>query len=428
MWRDLFEIPFRIGDVPLFGAGVLLALWVVGCVGTLAVHVRRQGWDEVARGYLLPFGLVGGAIYYLPRVFETGIPIRGYGVMMLLGVVSGVGLAIWRARRVGLHPDVIISLAFWVFVAGIVGARALFVIEYWDRSFRKPTLADTIRTVLMFSEGGLVVYGALVAVLVAVVLFVRRHRLPVFALADVIAPGMPLGLAFGRVGCLLSGCCYGEICDLPWAVRFPQVSSVYDAEPMPSPVFGNHKARGLAHGLLLAGDPSQGARVVWVDAESPAGHAGLKSGDLLKAIGGQAVANSKEAQEHLAEYRADEPVHVLTAEGRPIEWTPAAALPPQSRPVHPVQVYSAITAALLCGLLLAFHPFRRRDGETFALMLSVYPAARFLEEAIRVDEPGVGPLNISLSQNISLLLLAGAAALWWRLRTRPRGTVWPVVA
>ncbi len=90
---------------------------------------------------------------------------------------------------------------------------------------------------------------------------------------------------------------------------------------------------------------------------------------------------------------------------------PAVAPPPRSLPVQPTQIYSTIDALLLCLLLLAYAPFRRRDGELFALMMSIYPVTRFLIESLRSDEAAVFGTGMSISQNVSLLLLVCAAAL-----------------
>ena len=79
---------------------------------------------------------------------------------------------------------------------------------------------------------------------------------------------------------------------------------------------------------------------------------------------------------------------------------------------------------LLHLFLLAWYPFRRRDGEVVALMLTIYPVARFLVEAIRTDEPKIFA-HMTISQNISLVLLAGAVALWVYVLRQPRGTAWP---
>ena len=95
--------------------------------------------------------------------------------------------------------------------------------------------------------------------------------------------------------------------------------------------------------------------------------------------------------------------------------------------MHPTQIYSAIDAGLLGWLLWAYFPFRRRDGECIALLLTIHPITRFLLEIIRTDEPAVFGTGLSISQNISFVLLACGAGLWWYLSRRPRGVVWPLV-
>ena len=83
-------------------------------------------------------------------------------------------------------------------------------------------------------------------------------------------------------------------------------------------------------------------------------------------------------------------------------------------------------AALLLGFLLwSYYPFRSRDGSVLALMLSIYPIQRILLEMIRVDEPGVFRTGLTISQNVSLLLIVGVVGLWWYILRRPKGCVLP---
>ena len=89
-------------------------------------------------------------------------------------------------------------------------------------------LGALIFAVVNVAAGGLVVYGSFIGAMLGLGLFWRRYRMPLLATADLIAPSMLLGLALGRVGCLLNGCCYGVPCDLPWKVTFPWSSPVVD--------------------------------------------------------------------------------------------------------------------------------------------------------------------------------------------------------
>jgi phosphatidylglycerol:prolipoprotein diacylglycerol transferase len=94
---------------------------------------------------------------------------------------------------------------------------------------------------------------------------------------------------------------------------------------------------------------------------------------------------------------------------------------PWSLPIHPAQLYAAIDAALLALVAVLFTPLARRDGEVFALVLTLHPISRMLLEAIRVDEPPALGTPLSISQLVSLVLLAAATALWWWIgRQAPR--------
>ena len=135
MQQTLFTIPYELGGVPLFGAGVLLALWAAVSLVLLVRLVRHQGWNADTLGYLPVLAIGAAALLFLPRVFPGGLPIRGYGVMLLLGAGSGLALAVHRGRQMGIPAEVIFSLAFWMFLCGIVGARLFHVVQFWEKSY-----------------------------------------------------------------------------------------------------------------------------------------------------------------------------------------------------------------------------------------------------------------------------------------------------
>ena len=83
---------------------------------------------------------------------------------------------------------------------------------------------------------------------------------------------------------------------------------------------------------------------------------------------------------------------------------------------------------LLCLFLLAYYPFRTRDGEVTALTMTIHPISRFLLEIIRVDEQPVFGTPWSISQNISVLIFAAAIGIWIYVLRQPRGVAWPVAA
>ncbi len=438
MHRVLFYIPPEINGIPIFGPvvdgsvtrgpGLLLAVWVLFGVGLMAWLAWRQGFNADTLGYLPLLLLVGAIIWWLlPAVCEApqagleksrGFPIRGFGVKMLLAVVAGTSLFVWRARRVGIDLDLVFTLAFWMFLPGILGARLFYVIEYWSDQYwpaYKGGLWALLVEVINVTRGGLVAYGAFIGGILGLLLFVRKYRQPLLALADLIAPCILFGLALGRMGCLLNGCCFGGTCELPWAITFPKGQWPY------SPAYQSQVRRGQMFGIQISGDPQAPPVLRSVDEHSRARRGGLRAGDLLQSIGGDEVTTVDDAQRILRRLFHQQSPVVLNAEGRDPVTLPAVPPPPRSLPVHPTQVYSSINALVLCLLLLAYEPFRRRDGELFALLISVYPVARFLMEMIRTDETSVFGTGLTISQNISLLMLLCAAGLWFYILRQPRG-------
>ncbi len=233
MRSTLFHIPTTLpwGDssVPLFGAGVMLVIWGLIAAAWFAWIAAGSGPRVAAGRTWLPVVVVGLMLgWVLPLLAEDGgIPVRGYGVMLLVAAASGTWLAVIRGRRVGIDADTILALATEVFLWGLVGARLFYVIEYHEQFFAagKP-LRESLFDVVNISAGGLVVFGSLPTAAVAAWLFTRRRGIDILTLADCAAPGMLVGLAIGRVGCFLNGCCYGGPCDLPWAVSFPAGTEV----------------------------------------------------------------------------------------------------------------------------------------------------------------------------------------------------------
>lgn len=442
MHDTLLYIPTELWGMPLFGVGLLLAVWGVVCVGVMAWLVWRQGLSADTLTYLGLFALVAAAIVWvLPAVAKPrGLPIRSYGVMMLLAVSAATGLAAWRARRRGQDPDMIFTLLFWILIPGLIGARAFYVIEYWDEQFwpayvgtehAPGGLGALLGAVVNIAEGGLVVYGSLIGATLGMAIFARRYRVPLLPLGDLLAPSLMLGLAIGRIGCLLHGCCYGGLCEHPWGVTFPRgepAAAGQSDDPLAvtsfSPPYRSQVERGLMYGFAIPGDPDQPPVLLSVRPDSPAAAAGLQPGDLLTAVDGEPVPTAAVAHWKLQEVFEDRrPLRLELAGRGPVELAAVPVLK-RSLPVHPTQIYSTINALLLCLLLLAYDPFRRRDGELFALMISIYPVSRFLIEILRTDESPIFGTGLSISQNVSLVILLVAAGLWFYVLRRPRGKVW----
>jgi len=438
--QTLFYIPHEILDVPVFGMGWALLVWAILSVVLLLWLVRRQGWNADTRSYLPLLLLVAAAFYFgLPFLEERpangpplGLAIRGYGVMLLVGVICGVGLTIQQARRMGLDPELIYSLALWAFVGGIVGARAFYVIQYWHR-FDHATLGATIGALMNVTEGGLVVYGSLLGGGITGIWFMRKHRLPLLAVIDLVTPALLIGLAIGRIGCLLNGCCHGGLCEYrALGITFPKGNPPYAHD---SPAYDYQQSLGQLHGFAIGWNPDrEEAFVKAVEPNGAAEKGGLMEGAVIVSINGRPLDSYESiTRRPVNSYEAAREILTISGPALAIETDKGTSevvlpkLPPRSKPVHPTQVYSSINAAVLCLLLWAYYPFRRRDGEVIALLLTLYPITRFLLEIIRNDEPGRFGTPLTVSQIISLAVLAGAFVFWRHLSRQPRGSVLPGV-
>ncbi len=133
-------------------------------------------------------------------------------------------LAAWISRREKLNPDVIYDLAIFVFSGGIVGARSLYVVQNWG------TQIQSVWDALKVWEGGIVLYGGVIGGAAAFFGYWRLSRFPLRPTLDAVAPALALGIALGRLGCFLHGCCFGTPCDHPWAIAFPRRSPAWLAE------------------------------------------------------------------------------------------------------------------------------------------------------------------------------------------------------
>ena len=119
-----------------------------------------------------------------------------------------------------IHPNVVYELATWLFLGGVVGARGVYVLSHLE-------LIHSFGDVLRSWQGGNVFYGCILGGLTGSILYWLRRPFPFWLMTDVAAPAVAIGIAVGRIGCFLNGCCYGALCHQPWAVRFPAGSHAW---------------------------------------------------------------------------------------------------------------------------------------------------------------------------------------------------------
>ena len=155
-----------------------------------------------------------------PTLIEWGwFKIHSYGFMLMVAFAVGVLFSLKRAERYGIEREHIMDVALYILIAAIVGARLMFVLL----DLLNGSTAYLREPLLIFKtwRGGLSFHGGFLGGLIAGVIYCRRHGISPLVLGDVAAPGVALGYAIARIGCLLHGCCYGTPTDLPWALRFP---------------------------------------------------------------------------------------------------------------------------------------------------------------------------------------------------------------
>jgi len=258
--------------------GPLLAAWLVIGVAVLGFLLMKHGPGQETWSFVPVFAAVALMIQFVLPVLEIsginpedptgptitiGLAIRGYGIFLVCAIVSGFALAIFRAPSVGL-----------------TGARIFYVIQKSDDFVANgASFGQLLLAVVDMTKGGLVVYGSLIGGMIAGVTYLKWNKLPLARTADLVAPGMALGLAIGRLGCLMNGCCYGGVCEaqLP-SVTFPPGSPPYMAQLDSGALIGIRATENL--------DPTSGFRWIAeaVEEGSLADEQGVQVGDEFSII------------------------------------------------------------------------------------------------------------------------------------------------
>lgn len=150
-----------------------------------------------------------------PVLLELGrFQIRSYGFMLAVSFLLGIWLAGRRAKRFGIDPQKVLDLSVIIILSAVVGSRLLYVVFHLDQ-YRNPL------EVFALWQGGATFYGGFLLAMAASYWWVQRNGIAFLTIADVMAPSIGLGLVFTRIGCFLSGCCYGKPTDGPLGVVFP---------------------------------------------------------------------------------------------------------------------------------------------------------------------------------------------------------------
>lgn len=224
------------------GVGVALFAAALGLLGLVWLLWRRgTRWttdDKVTVGFWL---VVLAALSFVPPLLTgklqsfthaeepvTSLPIFGYGTMVLIGFLTATWFGQARAAKAGIDPAMVFDSAFWTLLAGVLGGRLFYLFQHGDEVFRRgATLGENVFSAINLSNGGLVLIGAMLGGAIGYFAACHKRGVAPLGLLDLLAPSIFIGIGFGRIGCLLYGCCFGDPSTLPWAVAFPEGSAAY---------------------------------------------------------------------------------------------------------------------------------------------------------------------------------------------------------
>jgi phosphatidylglycerol:prolipoprotein diacylglycerol transferase len=171
-----------------------------------------------------------------PVLVELGpFAVHAYGLALALSFLIGSLWVVRRGRSRGFAEEDLNQLFLWILGSALIGSRLYYAFQH-PEDFR-----DDWLEVFRLWRGGLTQYGGLIGALLVGWLFIRSRRWSFRATTDLLAPALALGEGITRIGCFLSGCCFGKPCDLPWGVHYPPDAPAFDAidgaAVQPSPLY-----------------------------------------------------------------------------------------------------------------------------------------------------------------------------------------------
>lgn len=405
-----------------------------------------------------------------------GIPVYGFGAMLF---ITFIVCTLWATRRgsaVGMPPEKVQDMVIWLFVSGIIGARVLYMIQY-SNQFPDKSIGALIVAFFQIWKGGIIFYGSALGGVAGYGLFywyiLRRLNVSGWQLADAMAPILALGLAIGRIGCYLNGCCWGqvaveEVCPVPLGgAHFPLLPA--HARDQLVRENGLQTSTGFTIVPRDRGANATDPRSVvqFVERDSPAFDK-LKPGDRIVAVNGrpnaivvEALGATEKVAKAMEELRKqpgakddgapergvafDDPkdyeravatvdrpgagITIVDSDGLAEmvrDWPRGqhelqltvlrdgkeVAVPgfvPRTVSLYPTQLYETVSMILLIFLLLAYYPFRRHDGQLMVLCMMGYGIHRYVNESLRI-EPSVGS-GLTLSQWGSVVIFTAAVGI-----------------
>ncbi|MFH1011906.1 MAG: prolipoprotein diacylglyceryl transferase [bacterium] len=161
-----------------------------------------------------------------PTLFHLGpLTLHSYGLMITLAFIAAIWLTGRRARKTGLPQHFAVDISFVLIIVSLVSARLTYVVGHWSEFRNYPLdIISPIQHDGTIGIAGLVLLGGVTGGIVATIIYVRAKKLPLLLVLDVLSPPVVIGIAIGRIGCFLNGCCFGFPTELPWGCVFPEES------------------------------------------------------------------------------------------------------------------------------------------------------------------------------------------------------------
>lgn len=367
-------------------------------------------------------------VFRIP-LLERDVP--GYGLMLMIGFLVAIIWAARRAMRSGANPDVILNCGFIALIGGVVGARAMHVIHYWHEFVGRRSVLETIWAIVDVTKGGLEYYGGFLLASISIILWLKFYeRVSLRWYCDIMAPSAAIGLAFGRLGCFLNGCCYGAACDQPWALRFPFASPAHIEQwqrndphaGLPAELIAFHSS-GLALPIMRESIAASDAEIASAQKREDAITAELKElrASAIAASGEQKSTMDRKIKQKERELAQAEAVFYDIREQMRrfgLSATEIKSLARQfgSAQVHPTQLYSFLMASIVALMLSALYWRRSRDGVVTCTFFFFEPLSRIVLELVRADNP-LDTFGLTISQFLALAMMTTATMVYFMLRS-----------
>lgn len=314
--------------------------------------------------------------------------VRWYGLSYLVGFVVAYLIGCWlvKKQRAGMNVELMGDLATYAAIGTLVGGRLGYCLFYSPDLFLKFKSEVPFWGVLAVNEGGMASHGGMIGIVIACLLFAKKHGVSLLYLFDLVTVSGSIGVTFGRIANFINGELVGRPSapDFAWGVKFP--SDIYQW-PSQNP----EKLEGLA--TVVEKIPG-GSRQQWLDwVAQMGGDAGARQhvNQMLVTIVEQIQAGNTAAKEAIA------PLLIMR---------------------HPSQLYAAFGEGIFVFVVLFLLWYRpRKAGVIGASFLILYGIVRIVQEQFRMPDAHLGFQALGLTRgqwlSVAMTLIGIGLAIFW---------------